>query len=366
MPAGTRTVHFETQLSHARTSFLWDCMLNMQPHLTCSATLSMAASATTMLASDVQTVTHGPQAGYGSLLNTVASQPQQLPSRSYMSQDPGCSMLRLSVAVASGSMSISFNGIPQMQSHISQAGSSGCSSAEPECPAEGSLALAHVLWPFSCAQALESSAATFACAASLPQDASGYSLHPAAIEIPVSLAALAQQARATPTWLKAATATYVSAAPATIGHTAHTVSGLTHSVKAVTMEHQLVLQQEGTAFASGLALAGDAASSLQQQSAEAAPEVRNGQEAADRVVSENSAMLQMDDCERKLFIQAQVYTCFLNQKLSTSQSWDEHQSEAVALLSCWQVQAACVDRTPLHGSTGGRKPSACSRLLELV
>lgn len=306
---GRMTVHFEAQLSHVRTAFLWDLGLNMQPCLTSSALLSMAASAASLLASNTQPTLSSPAPANTALLDMVATGPQQLPSAQQMVQNPSCNTLQLSVALAAGSLRISCNGATQMQAVIRQAGTEGSfGRATPEGCAGGSPgALACMLQSSIGGQPAAFTAAALAHVA-CPGDESGYSLHPAVFEVPVSLAALtAQPGKAQPTWIKSSSATLVPLASATAGFA---VSSPLSSCKAWSTDHQPILQQEGVLLASGLAvIAPDSPIKEAAATAAAGLDVTTGdQEAQDQVVSPDSVLLRMDSQERKLYIQAQVCT----------------------------------------------------------
>lgn len=301
------TVQFETQVSHVRTAFLWDLSLDMQPCLTSSALLSMAASAASLLAPTTHSTTRS--LTRAALLDTVAQGPRQLPSTSQMTQSPTCGMLQLSVAVATGMLSISCSGENLMQSRLAQTGTdSSCARAAQEGPAGDSpRPLASFVSLLMNEVHVAKPAAAFAHVTCQAQDESGF-LHPAVFEIPVSLAVLAAQpGKAQPTWLRSAAATLLPTGSATTGFVA---SNAPSSNKAWSTDHQPVLQQEGMVFASGLALS---ASELSVKEAAAAAatgiaghDVTQDQEACDQVVSADSALLQMDSQERKLYIQAQV------------------------------------------------------------
>lgn len=301
------TVQFEAQLSHIRTAFLWDLGLNMQPCLTSSALLSMAASAASLLASSTHPASSSWTPVNTALLNTVALGPLHLPSVSQMTQKPSCCTLQLSVAVVTGSLSISCDGANQMQSFIAQTVTSGSyARAALKGPADSPGALACILSLPFVGQHVARPAAALAHVASQAHDESGYSLHPAVFEMPVSLAALAaQQGKAQPMWLQSAAATLLPAASATAGVVALDAPS---SSKAWSTDQQEIVQQEGTVFASGLALTAAEPSEEQAAAAAAVGDVTNNQEADDQLVSADSALLQMDSQERKLYIQAQVCT----------------------------------------------------------
>lgn len=301
------TVHLEAQLSRVRSAVLWDLSLDMQPCLTSSVLLSMAASAASLLASATRSTT----SCYTALLDTVASGPQQLPSTSQMTQNPSCSMLQLSVEVATGALSTSCKGANLMQSCIAQTGTdgayTGAASEGPAGASPGALACmvsvligeAHVAKP----------AAALALVTCQAQDRSGYNLHPAVFEMPVSLAALAAQpGQAQPTWLGSAAATLLPTGSAT---TAFVASEARSSNKAWSTDHRPVLQQEGAVFASGLTLSAtepcvkEAAAGAAASGA-AGHDGTEDREACDQIVSADSALLQMDSQDRKLYIQAQV------------------------------------------------------------
>ena len=301
--------HFETQLGHARTAFLWDLGLNMQPCLTSSALLSMAATAAALPASDAHSMTAPLPWAHTALLNTVAEAPQRLPSRSQMSQDPGHSLVQLSVAVATGSFSISCNGITHMQSVMSQAVSQGSHvrAGVGNHAGDNPSALEYILQQFIDAAPLRRSAAALACAETAGQAECDYSLHPAVIELPVSLRALtACPAKSQPTWLKSAAATVVSAASVSATHVALDSSC---SIRAWSTDCQTALWQEKLSFALGLAHTEASATANETVTAAKVPVVDDNEaiaEAMDNLVSADSALLHMDSQERKLYIQARV------------------------------------------------------------
>ena len=304
---GRMTVQFEAQISHVRTAFLWDLSLNMQPCLTSSALLSMAASAASLLASTTHSTTTFLTTANTALLDTVALGPQQLPSQSQMTQ----SMLQLSVAVATGSLSISFNGANLMQSCIAQTGTDGAyARAVAAAPVGGSPgALTCIVSLLVDEVHVAKPAAALAHITPQAQDESGYNLHPAVFEMPVSLAALAAQpVKAQPMWLRSAKATLLPTGSATTGFVAYDSPS---SNRAWCADHQPVFQQEGTAFASGLTLPANEPSVKEAAAAAATTgaagrDVTEDDEACDQVVSAGSALLQMESQERKLYIQAQV------------------------------------------------------------
>ena len=302
------TVQFETQVSHVRTAFLWDLSLDMQPCLTSSALLSMAASAASLLAPTTHSTTRS--LTRAALLDTVAQGPQQLPSTSQMTQSLTCGMLQLSVAVATSMLSISCSGENLMQSRLAQTGTdSSCARAAQEGLAGDSpQPLASFVSLLMNEVHVAKPAAAFAHVTYQEQDESGFNLHPAVFEIPVSMAALAAQpGKAQPTWLRSAAATLLPAGSATTGFVALDAPS---SSKAWSTDHQAVLQQEGTVFASGLTLSASEPSVKEAAAAAATAiaghDVTENQEACDQVVSADSALLQMDSQERKLYIQAQV------------------------------------------------------------
>ena len=303
-------VHFETELSHARTAFLWDLGLNMQPHLTSSALLSMAASVAALLASDAHSTTAPLPLAHTALLNTVAEAPKRLPSRSQMSQNPGCSIVQLSVEVATGHFSISYNGIPRMKSVMSQAAAQGFRArAELGTPAGDSLgALGHMLQPLVGAAPPRRPTSALVWAQSAGQADSDYTLHPAVIELPVSLRALtAESAKSQPTWLQSAAAIAVSAASISATHVALDSSC---SISAWSTNSQVVNWQEGSSFTSGLAYTEASTSEAAAATAAAKLSVLDDNEAVKEangsVVPADSTLLHMDSLERKLYIQAQV------------------------------------------------------------
>jgi len=310
---------FETQLSHSRTAHLWNMTLNMQPHLTSSALLSMAASAAGMLASESQSHRGPGSATAAVLLNTVVMGPQQLPSISQIRQDPGCAVLHLSLEVASGSISIHCSGASLMQSLLAQTGAQGsqataavreCQGSQG-CPRISPAALACLLGPIMDVAQVASPAAAIGRLGLAVHDQSGYTLHPAVLEAPVSLRALtAAQTDMKPIWLKSAAATVVTAPPRDAsGFTAtapveHHEDSVCSSVRADCMT---ALIQKGLLFAAGHTQAAAAPAAT----GEAVKD--SGQKAAvdEKPVPADSAMLTMDSQERKLYIQAQVH-CFLN------------------------------------------------------
>lgn len=307
------TVQFEAQISHVKTAFLWDLSLGMQPCLTSCALLSMAASAASLLASTTHSTTTSLTTANTALLDAVALGPQQLPSRSQMTHSPSCSMLQLSVAVTTGILSISFNGAKLMQSCLAQTGTDGAYAravaAAPAGDSPGALTCivsllvdeVHVAKP----------AAALAHVTPQAQAELGFNLHPTVFEMPVSLAALAAQpVTAQPMWLRSATATLLPTGSATTGFVAYSSPS---SNRAWCTDHQPVVLQEGTVFASGLTLPADEPSV--QEAAAAAAAAATGaagydgtedQEACDQVMSADSALLQMESQERKLYIKAQV------------------------------------------------------------
>lgn len=303
-------VRFEAQLSHVRTAFLWDLGLNMQPCLTSSALLSMAASATSMLTSNSHPTITSSASPNTVLLNLVASGLHNLPSARQMAQNPSCGTLQLSVAVAAGGLSISCNGATQMQALIRQAGTDGsCGRAASEGITGGSLGALTCIMQSSVDGQLESNSVAALAHVVSPGDESGYSLHPAVFEVPNSLAALrARPGKAQPTWMKSAAAMVVPGASATPGFVIS--ESASSSSKVWSTDNQPILQQEGMLFASGLAVTASESAIREAASAAAASvataEFRTGDQEEDQVVSADSMLLQMDSRERKLYIQAQV------------------------------------------------------------
>lgn len=313
---GRMTVQFEAQLSSVRTASLWDLGLDMQPCLTASALLSMAASAASLLASTTSPLPSGNTV----LLDTVASGPQRLSTPSQMTHSPSHSMLQLSVVLATGSLSVSCNGASMMQACVAHTGTDGCCArAASEGPAGGGPgALACLVSLLVDEVHMAKPAAALALVTCQAQDESGYILPPAMFEMPVSLAALGAHPGVTqPTWLRSAAAMLLPAGSAT---TQFVASAASSSNRAWSKDHKPSLQQEGTLFAVGLAPSAAEASgnTAAAAAATAGPDVTNDQEACDQLVLADSALLQMDGQERKLYIQAQVRIVVTVKRLPTS------------------------------------------------
>ena len=302
-------MQFEAQLSNVRTASLWDLGLNMQPCLTASALLSMAASAASLLASTTSSL---PSANTV-LLDSVASGPQRLPTPSQMTHSPSHSLLQLSVVLVTGSLSISCSGASLIQSCVAHTGmGGGAARAAPEGPAGvGPGALASLVSLLVDEVHMAKPTATLAQVTCHAQDESGYILPPAMFEMPVSLAALgAQPGMSQPTWLRSAAATLL---PAGSGTTQFVASAAPASTRAWSSNHKPSLQQEVSVFAVGLAPSAAEASG-NTAAATAGPSVTDNQDACDQLVSADSALLQMDGQERKLYIQAQVRTLLAVQR----------------------------------------------------
>ena len=300
---GRLTVQLEAHLSSVRTASLWDLGLNMQPCLTASALLSMAASAASLLASATSSLPSSNTV----LLDMVASGPQRLPTPSQMTHSPSHSMLQLSVVPATGSLSISCNGASLMQSCVAHTSTDGCCArAAPGGPAgDGPGALARIVSLLVDEVHVAKPTATLAEVTCHAQDESGYILPPAIFEMPVSLAALgAQPGMAQPTWLRSAAAMLL---PAGSAATLFVASAASSSNRAWSKDAKSSLQQEVTVFGVGLAPSAAEASG-NTAGAAAGPNVTNDPQACDQLVLADSALLQMDGQERKLYIQAQVCT----------------------------------------------------------
>ena len=296
---------FETQLSHPRTACLWDLTLAMQPHLTASALLPMAASAASMLAADTQSHRQSGSGVAAVLVGTVVMAPLQLPGISQMRWDPGCAVVQLSLELASGCVSIINNGSSQMQTVIAGT-DAACSTDRPSHGSAGFSpeALAALLGASITPSTAGPHAAVFGDFELASSDQSGFALHPAVLEAHVSLRALTTaQTDSAPTWLKSAAATAVFAVPtAAASFTAMLPLQQceTTACGVVSASHHPILFQEGVVFAAGQApTAAVATEAVKGVSASEEAAVEGGLPADNR-------MLQMGAHERKLYIQAQV------------------------------------------------------------
>ena len=302
-------VIFETQLSHPRTACLWDLTLAMQPHLTASALLPMAASAASMLAPDTQSHRQSSSGVTAVLVDTVVMGPPQLPGVSQMQRNPGCAVVQLSLEVASGCVSITYNGASQMQTVIAGT-DTACSTdrlshGSARFSPEAVTALLGASIPPSTAGP---QAAVFGDVELAGSDQSGYALHPAMLEAHVSLRALTTaQTDSAPIWLKSAAAIAVFAMP-TAATSFTAMSPLeqyeTIACGVVSARHHPALSQEGVVLAAG-----------QAPTAPMVAEVTRGISASQEAVEEgglpaDNTMLRMGAHERKLYIQAQVSTMF--------------------------------------------------------
>ncbi len=249
---------FETQLSHPRTACLWDLTLAMQPHLTASALLPMAASAASMLAADTQSHRHPGSGVAAVLVDTVVMAPLQLPGVSQMRRDPGCAVVQLSLEVASGCVSVTYNGASQMQTVIAGT-DAACSTDRLSHSSTGfsSEALTALLGASITPLRAGPPAAVFGGFELAGSDQSGYALHAAMLEAHVSLRALTTaQTDSAPVWLKSAAATAVFAVPTAAASFTATLPLQQHEITAcgvVSANHHPTLFQEGVVFAAGQA-----------------------------------------------------------------------------------------------------------------
>jgi hypothetical protein len=296
---------FETQLSHPKTACLWDRTLAMQPQLTASALLPMAASAASMLAPDTQSHRHPGSGVAAVLVDTVVMAPLRLPRVSQMRRDSGCTVVQLSLEVASGCVTITYNGASQMQTIIAGT-DTACSTDRLSHGSAGfsSETLTALLGESTRPSSAGPTAAVFGDFELAGSDQSGYALHPAMLEAHVSLRALTTaQTDSAPTWLKSAAATAVFAVPtAAASFTAMLPLQQceTTACGVVSASHHPILFQEGVVFAAGQApTAAVATEAVKGVSASEEAAVEGGLPADNR-------MLQMGAHERKLYIQAQV------------------------------------------------------------
>ena len=330
---------FETQLSHPRTACLWDLSLDMQPHLTASALLPMAASAASMLAPDTQSHRHPGSGVAAVLVDTVVMAPLQLPGVSQMRRDPGCAVLQLSLEVASSCVSITCNGASQMQTVIADTDPACSTDRLPRGTVRVSPeALTALLGASITPSRAGPCAAVFGDFELAGVDQSGYALHPAMLEAHVSLRALTTaQTDSAPIWLKCAAATAVFAAPTTAASFTAMLpleQCETTACGVVSADHHPALSQEGVVFAAGQAPAAAVA-------AEAARDVSASEEAVkEGGLPADNTMLQMGAHERKLYIQAQVSAMFssvLPEKKRKSTLFSDHNgslSRRLLVLPC--------------------------------
>ena len=302
---------FETQLSHPKTACLWDRTLAMQPQLTASALLPMAASAASMLAPDTQSHRHPGSGVAAVLVDTVVMAPLRLPRVSQMRRDSGCTVVQLSLEVASGCVTITYNGASQMQTVIAGT-DAACSTDRLSHSSTGfsSEALTALLGASITPLRAGPPAAVFGGFELAGSDQSGYALHPAMLEAPVSLRALTTaQTDSAPVWLKSAAATAVFAVPTTAASFTATLPLQQHEITAcgvVSANHHPTLFQEGVVFAAGQAPTAAVAT-------EAARDVSASEEAIEEGgLPADNTMLQMGAHERKLYIQAQVSDVFIS------------------------------------------------------
>lgn len=294
---------FEICLSHLQTAYLGDLILSMQPHLTASVMIPMAASAASMLASEAQSHGDSTSATAVVLTDTVVMGPPQLPTISQMRQDSACSVVQLSLEVASGRVNIMYNGVSQMQTGTAWTEAAG--SAHRGAQGNTGMsprAVVALLGAGNSGSMDEAYSAVIGWMAVTAHDQSGYKLHPTVLETPVSLRALtAAQTDSAPIWLKSAAAT-VAALMST------DATSITATVPAAQPEEPIcstvsagcysALSQEGVMFASGQAYAATVVSQVARGSKQEVAE--------EGAVSAGSTLRHMDAQERKLYIQAQV------------------------------------------------------------
>ncbi len=302
-------VIFETQLSHPRTACLWDLTLAMQPQLTASALLPMAASAASMLAPETQSHRHPGSGVAAVLVDTVVMAPLQLPGVSQMRRDPGCAVVQLSLEVASGGVSITYHGSSQMQTVVAGT-NAACSTDRLSHGSAGFSpeALTALLGASITPSRAGPHVAVFGDFELAGSDQSGYALHPAMLEAHVSLRALTTaQTVSAPTWLKSAAATAVFAVPtAAASFTAMLPLEQYETIACgvVSADHHPTLSQEGMVFAAGQAPTAAVAAAIARDVSASEEAVEEGGLSAD------NTMLQMGAHERKLYIQAQVSAMF--------------------------------------------------------
>ena len=304
-------VKFEVQLSHSRTAYLWDMARNMQPHLTSSALLSMAASASSILASNAHL--HRGMTANAVLLDTVLMGPQQLPSTSQTPKNASLVVLQLTLEVASGSMSVKYNDVLQLQTLIAHAsaGETQAHAASDELESQGCAGCSHAalacLVGASTDLPLRGVQAAAVGSFILPAvNQSGYALHPAMLEAPITLrAVMAAPTESAPIWLKSAAATLVST-PSTAATSFTAAAGV--GVNAALVRNSIstacvsAVHQEGMVFAAGHEQAAAVAAAVVSE----AVSMTEPEPSGEGQVSADSAMLQMDSQERKRYIQAQV------------------------------------------------------------
>ncbi|DBA84020.1 TPA: hypothetical protein ACH3X1_006504 [Trebouxia sp. C0004] len=298
-------VNFETQWSHPRTACLWDLTLAMQPSLTASALLPMAASAASMLAPNTQSHRHPGSGVAAVLVDTIVTGPLQLPGVSQIRQDPGCAVVQLSLEIASGCVSITYNGAAQMQT-VTAGTDAACSTDRLSHGSAGYSpeALTALLGASIMSSGAGPHAAVFGDFELAGSDQSGYALHPAILEAHVSLRALTTaQTDSAPIWLNSAAATAVFAMPTAATSFTAMLPLQQHETIACgvfSANHHPALSQEGVVFAGG-----------QAPIAAVVAEVARGVSASHEAIEEgglpaDNTMLQMGAHERKLYIQAQV------------------------------------------------------------
>ncbi len=296
---------FETQLSHPRSACLWDLTLAMQPQLTASALLPMTASAASMLAADTQSNRHPGSGVAAVLVDTVVTALLQLPGVSQMRRDPACAVVQLSLEVASGCVSITYNGASQMQTVIAGT-DTACSTDRVSHGSAGFSpeALTALLGASITPATAGPPAAVYGDFELAGSDHSDYALHPAMMEAHVSLRALTSaQPDSAPIWLKSAAATAVFAVP-TAAPSFTAMLPLEHhetiACGVVSANHHPTLFQEGVAFAAGQAATAAMVAEVARNVSASEEPVEHGGLPAD------NRMLQMGAHERKLYIQAQV------------------------------------------------------------
>ncbi len=332
---------FETQPSHPRTACLWDLTLAMQPHLTASALLPMAASAASMLAPDTQSHKQSGSGVAAVLMDTVVMAPLQLPGVSQMRRDPGCTVVQLSLEVASGCVSITCNGASQMQTVIAGT-DTACSTDRLSHGSAGfsSEALTALLGASITPLRAGPHAAVFGDFELASSDQSGYALHPAMLEAHVSLRALTTtQTDSAPIWLKSAAATAVFAVPtAAASFTAMLPleQQETTACGVLSVNHRPALSQEGVVFAAG-----------QAATAAGVAKAVKGVSASEEAIEEgglpaDNTMLQMGAHERKLYIQAQVSAMFSSATMFSSVLPCFHQCYHVYLKSDCDAVHTCI------------------------
>ena len=291
----------------------------MQPCLTTSALLPMAASAAGMLVPHASAHSHAGSKTSTVLLASAVMSCQALPDVRHMQRTDSRAMLQLTVHLPSGGVSTTCNGNLLMQSVINQNhrqhyAQSATAQQGYHSSSHSPIALASLL--ASSYDALSPNVFTSAIGSvELSLEAqSGYAVHPVVLESPMSLAALtAGPAEATPKWVQAVGATAVSRQPQQSLFCTINVDQSLSMQQPCSLTCLPAVQQHQVIFASEMTpkAAAEAAAAAAEASVAVGVEAdRNNNQAVSNEegpLAADSHLQQMDSQHRKLYIQAQVH-----------------------------------------------------------